>query len=114
MRQRLIDPEIAAAYAAMGAERGHLTVPPRGDWAGLRALGQLVWPDWVAEADVQRMFRFEGESDPGDEMVVFGLVDPGTGAKGTLASAFGPAADPETLDHLVYLAAKVDAGPQPA
>ena len=63
--------------------------------------GALVWegaqaPCPVAEADVQRMFRFEGESDPGDEMVVFGLVDPGTGAKGTLASAFGPAAGTAT------------------
>ncbi|MEO6989120.1 MAG: phosphoribosylpyrophosphate synthetase [Aquihabitans sp.] len=57
----------------------------------------------VVEADVDRLFRFEGDSDPGDEMVVFALVDLASGTKGTLASAFGPAADPELLDHLVGL-----------
>jgi hypothetical protein len=34
-------------------------------------------------------------------MVVFGLMDPLTGRRGVLASGFGPAADPEVLDHLV-------------
>jgi hypothetical protein len=70
--------------------------------------GQLVWghsgttcPVDVAEVD--RLYRFEGESDPGDEMVVFAVRNPGTGLQGVLASAFGPAADPETLDHLVGL-----------
>lgn len=62
----------------------------------------------VEDVRVERMYRFEGDSDPGDEMVVFGLRDPGTDERGTLASAFGPAADPEVLDHLAYLAARVD------
>lgn len=57
----------------------------------------------VGEARVDRLFRFEGPSDPGDEMVVFALVDPISGVKGTFASAFGPSADPEILDHLVGL-----------
>jgi hypothetical protein len=60
----------------------------------------------VAEARVERLFRFEGDSDPGDEMVVFGLVDPASGRRGSLASAFGPAADPEVLDQIVGLAAR--------
>lgn len=55
---------------------------------------------------VEQVYRFEGESDPGDEMIVFGLHDPATGTRGTLASAFGPTADPEVLDHLVGLAAR--------
>ena len=62
----------------------------------------------VEDVRVERMYRFEGDSDPGDEMVVFGLHDPGSDERGTLASAFGPAADPEVLDHLAYLAAHVD------
>jgi hypothetical protein len=62
----------------------------------------------VSEAVVERMYRFEGPSDPGDEMVVFGLHDPKTGVRGSLVSAFGMAADPETLDQLSYLASKVD------
>ena len=62
----------------------------------------------VDDAVVERMYRFEGDSDPGDEMVVFGVHDPTNDVRGTLVSAFGLAADPEILDHLVYLASKVD------
>jgi hypothetical protein len=62
----------------------------------------------VADAVVERLFRFEGPSDPGDEMVVFGLRDPRSGRRGVLASAFGPAADPDILDHLVGLASRHD------
>ena len=61
----------------------------------------------VDEAVVERMYRFEGDSDPGDEMVVFGVHDTTNDVRGTLVSAFGLAADPDTLDHLVYLASKV-------
>jgi len=52
---------------------------------------------------VEHLFRFEGPSDPGDEMIVFGLYDPATDTRGALASAFGSSADPEVLDHLVGL-----------
>lgn len=54
----------------------------------------------AGEAVVERLFRFEGPSDPGDEMIVFGLHDPGSGVRGTLASGYGPTADPELLEHL--------------
>ncbi len=64
----------------------------------------------VVEADVQRLFRFEGDSDPGDEMVVFAVIDPATGVKGTLASAFGSAADPDVLDHLMGLQTRSRSG----
>lgn len=53
---------------------------------------------------VERLYRFEGPSDPGDEMVVFGLRDPATGQRGVLASGFGPAADPDVMDHLAGMA----------
>jgi len=58
------------------------------------------------DAVVERLFRFEGPSDPGDEMIVFGLHDPGTGTRGVLASGFGPAADPDVLDHITGLASR--------
>lgn len=58
------------------------------------------------DAVVERLFRFEGPSDPGDEMVVFGLLDPASGRRGVLASGFGPAADPEVLEHLTGLASR--------
>lgn len=57
----------------------------------------------VGSAAVERIYRFEGPSDPGDEMIVFALRDPATGARGTLASAFGPAADPALVEHLIDL-----------
>lgn len=54
----------------------------------------------VDDVIVERRYRFEGDSDPGDEMVVFGLRDPATGTRGTFASAFGLNADPALADHL--------------
>ena|SRR4249920_1776282 len=54
----------------------------------------------VDEVIVERLYRFEGPSDPGDEMIVFGLRDPASGARGTLAAAFGASADPELFKHL--------------
>jgi hypothetical protein len=57
----------------------------------------------AAVADVERLYRFEGPSDPGDMMIVFGLRDPSSGVRGTLAAAYGPAADPELYEHLTDL-----------
>ena len=62
----------------------------------------------LTDAVVERMYRFEGDSDPGDEMVVFGIYDPIGDRRGTLVSAFGLAADPAALDQLLYQAADID------
>lgn len=64
----------------------------------------------AADAVVDRVYRFEGPSDPGDMMAVFALRDPRTGQRGVLASAFGPSADPELLDHLVGMATRFSRG----
>jgi len=58
----------------------------------------------IDEVAVEQVFRFEGDSDPGDEMIVFGVLYPRCQLRGTLVSAFGPAADPDMLDHLTFLA----------
>jgi len=58
----------------------------------------------VSNAVVDRIYRFEGPSDPGDEMIVFALRDPDSGVRGTFASAFGINADPSLADHLADLA----------
>jgi pyridoxamine 5'-phosphate oxidase len=60
----------------------------------------------VADADVEQLFRFEGPSDPGDEMVVIGLFDPVSGLRGVLVSAFGPSAEPDVFDHVSGLASR--------
>ena len=55
----------------------------------------------IDQVVVERFYRFEGPSDPGDQMIVFALRDPNTGALGSLAAAYGPAADPDLYHHLI-------------
>ena len=57
----------------------------------------------TSTAEVARVYRFEGPSDPDEEAVVYGLRCPVCGAGGTLVSGFGPGADPEIADRLVLL-----------
>jgi hypothetical protein len=60
--------------------------------------------DHVAStAEVERIYRFEGPSDPDEEAVVYALRCPVCGAGGTLVSSFGPGADPQVADRLVLL-----------
>ena len=75
---------------------------------GVLRFSDVDTPCGLEEAVVERMYRFEGDSDPGDEMVVFGLRFPARDARGTLVSAFGLAADPEVMQHLTYIASKVE------
>jgi hypothetical protein len=51
-----------------------------------------------------RVFRFEGPSDPGDEAIVVALVCPACGAKGVLVSAYGPDADPDEMEGVRMVA----------
>src|SRR3954447_19248738 len=62
----------------------------------------------IDEAVVERMYRFEGDSDPGDEMVVVVVHYPKANVRGPLVSAFAPAADPAALRHLSYIASRVE------
>ena len=62
----------------------------------------------LESAVVERFYRFEGPSDPGDMMIVFGLFDPISNVRGTLAAPYGPAADPELYEHLSTLDLRSD------
>jgi hypothetical protein len=62
-------------------------------------------------AEVLRVYRFEGPSDPDEEAIVYGLRCPVCGAGGTLVSGFGPGADPALADHLVMLDARFRSNP---
>lgn len=42
---------------------------------------------------VVNFFRFEGDSDPGDNTILF-IIETTDGLKGTLVDAYGPYADP--------------------
>lgn len=65
-------------------------------------------PSVIGEAIVERLYRFEGPTDPGDQMIVFGLLDPVSKIRGTLATAYGPSADPALYDHLSDLSTRLD------
>jgi hypothetical protein len=60
----------------------------------------------IAQALVDRVFRYEGASDPDDEAIVLGVRCPQCGAKGVLVSAFGPGAEPAVLQNLQFLDAR--------
>lgn len=45
------------------------------------------------EFKIEYMFRFEGDTDPGDEDIVYGIVSDVYDIKGVLTSAFGVYAD---------------------
>jgi hypothetical protein len=69
-----------------------------GNWYANDA-GQLVCGECGAEFDpadvtVDRILRFEGQSDPDDEMIVFALRGP-CGHRGTYSAAYGPYRSPE-------------------
>jgi hypothetical protein len=57
----------------------------------------------VSKAEVVRVYRFEGPSDPDEEAVVYAIRCPLCDKGGTLVSGFGPGADPEVTDRLVML-----------
>ena len=69
----------------LDADQGTTTCPACAATHALAALPNAI---------VERQYRFEGESDPGDEMIVLGIRCPACGERGVLASAFGPDADP--------------------
>jgi hypothetical protein len=54
------------------------------------------------DIDVSRVERFEGSSDPGDEMILFAAKMP-CGHRGLLTAAYGPAAPPEQTRVLARL-----------
>lgn len=58
--------------------------------------------EWVGtgRVDVEHIDRFEGTSDPGDEMIVLAVHDHDSGRRGILVAAYGPDTDADTADCL--------------
>lgn len=52
------------------------------------------------ELTIDDVFRFEGPSDPGDEMIVVAVTCRRCGRRGALASSYGPGVSPEEADLL--------------
>jgi len=58
----------------------------------------------AADFEIVDLYRYEGQSDPGDESTVYALVS-ASGLKGLLVSGYGISADSEseeTIKHLHY------------
>lgn len=70
--------------------------------------GDCARVETVDRAEVVRVYRFEGPSDPDEEAVVYGIRCPACDSLGTLVSSFGPSADPELTDRLVMLDARFE------
>jgi hypothetical protein len=61
---------------------------------GCRSCDHVHAPDQLVLDDT---YRFEGDSDPGDESIVLGVRCPVCGAKGIVVSAYGPEAEPQLI-----------------
>lgn len=55
------------------------------------------------EFSITYMFRFEGDTDPGDEEIVYGVTSETHNVKGVFTSAFGTYADTATIDMIKKL-----------
>ena len=54
----------------------------------------------VDEVKIVNFFRFEGQSDPADNSIMY-VIETKDGAKGTLVDGYGPSSDPDTSDFIL-------------
>ena len=52
------------------------------------------------EFEIDKVYRFEGPSDPADEAIVYAISSPSNGVKGTLINGYGISSD-DMSDALV-------------
>ena len=78
---------------------------------GLIKGDRLVFNDTLSlspeEFEIDEMYRFEGNSDPGDEMVIYAISSTKHDAKGILVNAFGPYANPRAAEIVKKLSSHV-------
>ncbi len=98
---------VLEAVESLEREGYTATIVLRADGVHCGACGTVHTFD---RAEVERVYRFEGPSDPDEEAIVYGIRCEECGAGGTLVSAFGPGADPEVTDRLVMLDARFRGG----
>jgi hypothetical protein len=55
------------------------------------------------EFNIDEVHRFEGETDPGDEMIVYAISSDAKGIKGVLVNAFGVYSDQISDDLMAKL-----------
>lgn len=57
------------------------------------------------EFHIDETYRFEGDTDPGDEMVVYAVSSESRGVKGILVNAYGPYSDEISAELVAKLKA---------
>jgi hypothetical protein len=57
--------------------------------------------------EIDEIHRFEGETDPGDEMIVFAISSSTLGVKGIVVNAYGIYSDANTAKIVKYLSGHV-------
>jgi len=70
---------------------------------GLLVCGSCSHPVNPAEVEIERVFRFEGESDPDDEAAVFGLHCADCDVRRVYVVAYGPSMSSEDAAVLPFL-----------
>jgi hypothetical protein len=96
---------VTEAVALLEAEgyRDRVDLTAEGLVCGSCGVGTAPTP--LADVQVERTFRFEGESDPDDEMIVVGVSCAACRARGVIVSAYGVDADEVHAAALRQLAA---------
>lgn len=73
------------------------------DLIELKAKGLALKPE---DFNIDEFYRFEGESDPGDNTIVYGISSPKYDIKGVLVNAYGVYADPLSSGMLKKLSVR--------
>ena len=55
------------------------------------------------EFEITEVYRFEGDTDPGDELVLYAIESKGGEMKGTLVNAYGPYANTTSNELIARL-----------
>jgi hypothetical protein len=91
---------VREAIARLAADGYTADFSPRTARVHCGACGLASAPE---QTQVDRIYRFEGASNPDDEAIVLGLSCPACGVKGVLVSGYGPSADPDDIDLILAL-----------
>ncbi len=103
MRESSDEPELTMVDALATLKEAGYSADFRAE-GGMLVCGSCTHPVDPAEVEIERVFRFEGESDPDDEAAVFGLHCADCDVRGIYVVGYGPsmsADDADVLPHLV-------------
>ena len=92
---------LSAAMARLAARGFQHSLRARGGALRVVETGDVVEPE---EVEVDEIVRFEGITDPAEEVVLYALNGPDGEPLGTYTAMYGPATPPEDAEVLRRLA----------